>query len=118
MMLPPQSGRRAVRRRNAAVISNISYIYSHLMSTWISDSDIEATEMQPLTERAGDKALWKLQLRQKILGVSEQIQALRTQTAFAKWEGNIRGAWPFEEYNRLIVVEGEMVAALAQVCIC
>ena len=44
----------------------------------------------------------------------ERLQALRAQTATAKWEGNLRGAWPIEEYNELLDKESAMLMALAQ----
>ena len=70
------------------------------------------------TKKSITKAVpkWIDEFRERVLNLSQQVQGLKIQTALAKWEGNIRGAWPFEEYNRMVQVEEEMIAALAQVC--
>lgn len=48
MMLPPTSGRKAVRMRNASTIANLANLYAFLMSTWIAgnvqpDSDSDSS---------------------------------------------------------------------------
>ncbi|KAI0635211.1 hypothetical protein C8Q77DRAFT_1106698 [Trametes polyzona] len=102
MMLPPKSGRKAVRLRNASVLSGLSYLYSHLTSLWLN----------PETEAFGHGTKWPAELREKIIALAEQIQDLRVRTAMSKWEGSVRGAWASEEYNRLLEVESDMLASL------
>ena len=51
----------------------------------------------------------------KIVALAEQIQDLRGRTAMSKWEGNIRGAWAFEDYTRLIELQNEMLGSLVLV---
>ncbi|KAI0826576.1 hypothetical protein BC628DRAFT_1419081 [Trametes gibbosa] len=106
MMFPPKSGRKAVRLRNASTLSGLSYLYSHLTSLWLSAAD------GPLAQ-AGDR--WPEELRVKFIALAEQIQDLRLRTAMSKWEGNIRGVWAADEYNRLLEVEGDMLSSLALV---
>lgn len=43
MMLPPKSGRKAVRLRNASTINKLAQTYTFLMSAWIR-TDFERTE--------------------------------------------------------------------------
>lgn len=105
MMLPPKSGRKAVRLRNASTLSGLSYLYSHLTSLWLSAAD------GPL--QAGDR--WPAELRGKFIALAEQIQDLRLRTAMSKWEGSVRGAWAAEEYNRLLEVESDMLSSLVLV---
>lgn len=50
MMLPPKSGRKVVRLRNAATINKLAQTYTFLMSAWIR-TDIELTEKS--AEREG-----------------------------------------------------------------
>lgn len=56
MMLPPKSGRKVVRLRNAATINKLAQTYTFLMSAWIR-TDFERTEQDrreedPLSEDA------------------------------------------------------------------
>lgn len=106
MMFPPQSGRAAVRRRNASNITAISYFYSSLMSAWISDK-----------EQPGSKSPeWINGFRDRMINVATQLQAVKAQTEIARWEGGIRGAWPYEEYVKMEEIESQMIAGLALVC--
>jgi hypothetical protein len=105
MMLPPTSGRKAVRLRNASVINSISETYSFLISTWIgSQKDTPSTS-----------ATWLQDFRAKLISLSDQVQSVKQMTELAKWEGSVRGKWPVEEYQRLVDVEYEMISGLAQV---
>ncbi|EMD30532.1 hypothetical protein CERSUDRAFT_61076, partial [Gelatoporia subvermispora B] len=113
MMLPPTSGRKAVRLRNASTISSLSYIYSHLMASWISDLRAGSDEKDHIQGHD-----WRVKFRGLICEAGEQLQALRAQTAIARWEGNIRGVWPKEDYERLVNVQAEMVGSLALVSVC
>ncbi|KAI0777718.1 hypothetical protein BD413DRAFT_519071 [Trametes elegans] len=113
MLFPPKSGRKAVRLRNASVISGLSYLYSHLTSLWLSP---EGPFVRPTETKDGitsdPRYRWPAELRAKFIGLSEQIQDLRVRTAMSKWEGNIRGSWPIEDYSRLLEVESDMLHSL------
>lgn len=111
MMFPPTSGRKAVRLRNAAIITEISSLYAYLLSTWITDAEEIVSEKQLVLPK------WTSQFRARLVVLAAQVQGLRTQTAVAKWEGNMRGVWPIDEYNKLVNTESEMLAGLAQVCL-
>ncbi|KAI0946571.1 hypothetical protein AcW1_010001 [Taiwanofungus camphoratus] len=111
MIFPPTSGRKAVRLRNASTVAELSYIYSHLMSAWINDE--EPADDQKEKGDSLTSAEWIPEFRHKLIAVAQQLQALRTQTAVAKWEGSIRGAWPFEEYLNLLNIQSDMVGNLA-----
>ncbi|KAI0070747.1 hypothetical protein K474DRAFT_1631398 [Panus rudis PR-1116 ss-1] len=104
MMFPPKSGRKAVRLRNASNITSLSFLYSTLISAWISDKE------RPRTKDTNE---WIPGFRDRLIDVATQIQALRVQTTVAKWEGSIRGAWPYEDYMRLLNIEMEMLSGLA-----
>ncbi|THH16060.1 hypothetical protein EW146_g4511 [Bondarzewia mesenterica] len=113
MMLPPKSGRKAVRLRNASTIAGLSNIYALLMSTWIERvTDEDDTENDKQSSLARSKLVQPF--RKKIVAVVQKIQRVQQLTASARWEGNIRGAWPLKEYNRLAEVQMTMVASLAQ----
>lgn len=99
MMLPPKSGRKAVRLRNATNITNISHLYSDLVAAWIS-------EQRPAQDFVAS-------YRDKLIGIAAQIQMVKGSTAIAKWEGSIRGSWPHDDYMRLANVQSEMVVSLA-----
>ena len=102
MMLPPKSGRKAVRLRNANTITTLSHVYREITSAWINDHEFSFADKVP-------------QLRDRILGVSTQLQALRGQTMIAKFEGSFRGKWPVEEYSKLVDVQFDMLISLAMV---
>ncbi|KAH9919972.1 uncharacterized protein BXZ73DRAFT_52330 [Epithele typhae] len=109
MMLPPKSGRKAVRIRNANVLSGISYLYSHLTSIWLSADDPLQLSCGKFTPASRG---WPEDLRAKFVVLSEQIQDLRMRTEMSKWEGNIRGAWPYEDYSRMVELQSEMLNSL------
>ncbi|KAI0360638.1 hypothetical protein OH77DRAFT_1418621 [Trametes cingulata] len=115
MMLPPKSGRKAVRLRNASVISNLSYLYSHLTSLWLNAEE-PFERIKGAKERDGYAAerrfTWPAELRAKFVAIAEQIQDLRVRTATSKWEGSIRGAWPSDDYNKLLEAENDMLSGL------
>jgi Aromatic acid exporter family member 2 len=47
--------------------------------------------------------------------VALQLNDLKETARLARWEGNVRGHWPYEEYNKLVDVQQEMVTLLSQV---
>lgn len=133
-LLPPVSGRKAVRLQNAAMVNELSDLYSYLMSIWISEgseeSHIGSEKEEDETPVGGDsgtkggklpfsgpsvvKPKWVLPLKKRMLKLMEQMQTMQMQTAMAKFEGGIRGAWPAEEYQKLLEKESDMLAALGQ----
>lgn len=108
MMLPPTSGRKAVRLRNADVITNISEIYGFLVSTWIGNQTHQK-------KHTSAPPAWIQEFRVKLLALADQITSLKQMTTMATWEGSIRGKWPVEEYESLLQTESQMIGALAQV---
>jgi hypothetical protein len=93
------------------------------MSSWISmSSDLPQSETDDqdgnhdVSTGASQKLKtdWLAEYRTRLLSIASQIQELRGQTQIAKWEGNIRGKWPIEEYEVLVESSWEMLAALAQ----
>ncbi|EEB96892.1 hypothetical protein MPER_03888, partial [Moniliophthora perniciosa FA553] len=99
MMLPPQSGRKAVRRRNAALISALSNLFS----------DVEELDRYPHTSPA---LPWLKEFRQRLLSLGDEVNAIHGLTALAKWDGNVRRKWPSEHYNDLVEIETEMISPL------
>jgi hypothetical protein len=110
MMLPPASSRKAVRFRNASAITNISQLYGFLISTWIGTQTYQKKTLAA-------PATWMDDFRVKLIDLADQIHTARQMTELAKWEGNIRGKWPIEEYRALAEVEIQMLSGLAQVFI-
>jgi hypothetical protein len=108
MMLPPKSARKAVRRGCAKTLTSLSHIYASLMSAWITDSPSSKELKTGLSARASS-------FRNDLAAIALQLQNLKETARGARWEGNVRGHWPYEEYNRLVDVQEEMVAVLAQV---
>jgi hypothetical protein len=47
--------------------------------------------------------------------VTLQLRNLKETASYARWEGNMRGHWPYEEYNKLIDIQQEMISVFAQV---
>jgi len=108
MMLPPKSGRKAVRLRNASILMSLSSLYSDIIAAWISSEGAPPSEKAPHTMKG-----WVPGVRTKIVAIAGQLQALRMQAAIAKWEGSIRGVWPVDEYMKLITTETEIMANLS-----
>lgn len=129
MMVPPKSGRKAVRLQHSSAISELSSLYSYLMSVWITDAPptSDAKTRTEADEALADKegyhlsvaptvnAPWADTFRKKTIALAEQLQAMSMATAMAKFEGNIRGAWPADLYNKLLSHERDLLAALGQV---
>ncbi|KAL5494924.1 hypothetical protein ACEPAI_386 [Sanghuangporus weigelae] len=129
-ILPPVSGRKAVRLQNAVMVDELSSLYSYLMSIWITEDneesrvDSEERELErPVadeetgTEKKGPGAVkpgWAASVKKRMLRLMEQLQTMQMQTAMARFEGNIRGAWPSEEYEKLLEKESDILAALGQ----
>ncbi|KAF7792650.1 hypothetical protein EIP86_003747 [Pleurotus ostreatoroseus] len=112
MMLPPKSGRKAVRLRNAGTIATVAFLYADIISAWIRSEGRVAQEKEK--ERRGRYLLeWVPGFRDRLIALSGQIQAVKVSTMLAKWEGSIRGKWPSDQYAKLADVQGEMVANLA-----
>ena len=126
MMIPPTSARKVVRLKNATIISELSSLYALLTSAWITEEEAEEgnadADAQPKPTTGATTATaapsvdetdlekntsattpsppppkWALEFRRRLIPLAAQLQALRAQTATAKWEGNLRGAWPVEE---------------------
>ncbi|KAI5116968.1 hypothetical protein M0805_002170 [Coniferiporia weirii] len=143
MMIPPTSGRKAVRMRNAAIISELASIYTLLMSAWINEDgihgfpsgnhlaststivdkqDLQARdEEKPPTHEHGPKALsnkhhpdWFVEFRGRVIPLAQRLRDLHAQTMVARWEGSVRGAWPIKEYLALVSSETEALASLSQ----
>jgi hypothetical protein len=108
-MFPPTSSRKAIRLRNAASVVGLSDLYAFLISIWIRSAPQQTHSPQV-------PASWVQDFRKRLLAQAEDINSMRQPTQMAKWEGNIRGAWPADEYVRLVDVQSDMVASLAQVC--
>lgn len=107
-MLPPKSGRKAVRLRAAATIDELGHAYTMLMSAWIVEEE-SRNDVPYLSTN------WVKPFRRRLVAVTAQIHASRQQMMLASWEGNIRGRWPKDEYVKLIEVQEEMIAVLSQV---
>lgn len=88
---------------------SLSSLYTDITAAWISASS------PPSSQKAGSMKEWNPLVREKIINIAAQLQALRAQTAVAQWEGNIRGVWPMEEYVKLANAEGDIMASLALV---
>lgn len=108
-MLPPKSGRKAVRLRAAASIDALGHAYTTLMSAWIMESETGK-------DASFTTSNWVQPFRRRLIAVTTQIQAGKQHMMLAAWEGNIRGRWPKDEYAKLTEVQEEMIAVLSQVC--
>jgi hypothetical protein len=112
MLIPPKSGRRAVRLTHATLIFEISQLYTGLVSRWLAT---EESSSPPLTQEASpstppgtkegaekkprqksdvedqqemeDMPAWGTGFRSEIGEVWSKAQRLRLQTQTAKWEG-------------------------------
>lgn len=115
MMFPPKSGRKAVRLRNASTITSLSCIYSGLLSAWIYDKGPDPDEKPGTSVPLPD---WIPFFREKLTAVWQKLQATKMQTSIARWEGGIRGAWPYDEYVKLADTQLEMISHLALVSDC
>jgi len=78
------------------------------MSTWITDAPSSKELKSSLSARTSS-------LRVQLSTVVLQLRDLKDIARWARWEGNLRGHWPYEEYDRLIDIQQEMVAVFAQV---
>ncbi|KAI0279079.1 hypothetical protein BGY98DRAFT_916273 [Russula aff. rugulosa BPL654] len=107
MMIPPKSGRKAVRLRAAATIDGLGHAYTMLMSAWIVEDG--STKSVPLTSTN-----WLRPFRRRMIAITAQLHANKQQMMLATWEGSIRGRWPKHEYIKLMEVQEEMIAVLSQ----
>ncbi len=109
MMLPAKSARKAVRLGCSNTLTSLSNIYTFLMSAWITN-----TPSSKELRRAGSP-VWANAFRDNLFKVAIQLRDLKEMAGWARWEGNVRGHWPYEEYNRLTDIQQEMISVFAHV---
>ncbi|KAI0041578.1 hypothetical protein FA95DRAFT_677065 [Auriscalpium vulgare] len=115
MLFPPKSGRKHVRLFNAKTLTSLGNIYALLMSTWIAQEETdEKGEVSEKTPLSAQSPAWANSFREKMIKVALQVQHVKEQAALARWEGNFRGNWAAEEYDRIIMLQEQMIAVLAQ----
>lgn len=142
MILPPQSRRRDVRLSNARSLEELSSLYAVLISRWLADleqpnpkpaaadgiEDEADAQAGPTTASDQNVALeadddlasirsfstWTPVFRSRLIKVSAQLKALQGATEDAKWEGSVRGEWPYEKYARLVALQSAMLGNLVQ----
>ena len=101
-------------------------MYTSLLSSWLAVEEEEegsTTGTSSATSLANDVAkdslasysTWAPAFRSRLVKVATRLQLLKQQTAAAKWEGSLRGAWPCADYDRLVVVQSRMINNLVQV---
>jgi hypothetical protein len=108
MLFPAKSARKAVRLGCAKTLTSLSHIYASLMSAWIMDTPLSKESKSGLSPKATS-------FRSELSVVTLQLRSLKETASYARWEGNLRGHWPYEEYNKLIDIQQEMVSVFAQV---
>ncbi|KAI0700344.1 hypothetical protein BC835DRAFT_1328534 [Cytidiella melzeri] len=107
MVLPPKSGRKAVRLRNVSILVSLLSLNSDIVIMWIS------CEGKTNIEKPRSTNDWFADVRVKIVTIATQLQTLKQQTALENWVSSIRGVWPIEEYMKLADQETRMMANLA-----
>ncbi|KAN0131986.1 Protein of unknown function (DUF2422) domain containing protein [Lactarius tabidus] len=107
MMLPPKSGRKAVRLRTAKSIGALGNVYTSLMSAWITEGDAGKDVSFAATD-------WVKAFRGQLIAVTLQVVTEKQEMVTAAWEGNIRGRWPHAEYIKITEIEEDMIGVLSQ----
>ncbi|KAH9050166.1 hypothetical protein EDB84DRAFT_1623276 [Lactarius hengduanensis] len=108
MILPAKSARKAVRLGCSNTLTSQSHIYTFLMSAWITN-----TPSSKELKRDG-LPVWANAFRDNLFKVAIQLRDLKEMAGWARWEGSVRGHWPYEEYDRLIDIQQEMISVFAQ----
>src|SRR5258708_36692954 len=103
MLLPPKSGRKAVRLRASASIDELGHAYTMLMSAWIVEDDSRKDVSFTSTG-------WVKPFRRRLIAVTAQIQAGKKKMMLASLEGRIRGRWRRGGYFKLPEVPDVMGA--------
>jgi hypothetical protein len=109
MLLPPKSARKAVRLGCAKTLNSMSHMYASLMSAWITNTPTSKELQSGQSPRASS-------FRNDLAAVALQLRNLKDMAGLARWEGNVRGLWPYAEYDRLVEAQLEMTSVIAQVC--
>lgn len=107
MILPAKSARKAVRLGCSNTLTSLSHIYTSLMSAWITETP-SSKEL-----RRDGPPVWVNSFRANLFEVAIQLRNLKEMAGLARWEGNVRGHWPYGEYNRLTDVQQEMLSVFA-----
>ncbi|CAE6413891.1 unnamed protein product [Rhizoctonia solani] len=115
MLLSPQSGRKALRLGAASTVSQISQLYGLLVSSWLTvEEETQEGEANEKEATAFPYEKWLPSFRAKLMSVSGALTAQQMQMTTIKWERNIRGSWPVENYEKLLEIQGGMVSDLIQ----
>ncbi|KAI0300497.1 hypothetical protein B0F90DRAFT_1723438 [Multifurca ochricompacta] len=107
MLFPAKSARKAVRLGCAMTMTSLSHVYASVMSAWISGNP-SSKELKSGKSTLADS------LRQSLSAVALQLRDLKDTAGLARWEGSVRGHWPYDDYMRLAGIQEEMVAVFAQ----
>jgi len=107
MLLPPKSARKAVRLGCAKTLNSMSHMYASLMSAWIMNTPTFKELQSGQSPRASS-------FRNDLAAVALQLRNLKDMAGLARWEGNVRGYWPYAEYDRLVDAQLEMTSVIAQ----
>jgi len=107
MLFPAVSARKAVRLGCAKTLTSLSNIHASLMAAWITD-------IPTSKELKSGPSAWASSFRNELSVVALQLRDLKGTAESARWEGSVRGHWPYGEYSRLIDIQQEMIASLAQ----
>ena len=140
MLIPPVSGRKAVRLRNADLITELLSLYSLLISAWISHDEANPGRLRFTLDNDTTKISFpprRIRLHPQIRDLQRKcnntttelheplrwmlrvpsactstnlLRALQSSDSFI-----ISTAWPIEEYFHLIDCESDMLVGLAQV---
>ncbi|KAL5521007.1 hypothetical protein ACEPAG_8929 [Sanghuangporus baumii] len=96
--------------------ASTSTIFLTLTQTHTDDEEkvTKLSRYPPVRSRAQYVPQWFAQFRKRVIPLANQLRGLHVATDSAQWEGSIRGAWPVQEYQKLMSIQGEILAALTQ----
>ncbi|KAI0297584.1 hypothetical protein B0F90DRAFT_1819180 [Multifurca ochricompacta] len=117
MMLPPMSGRQAVRLRAATSINALSHVYTSLISAWITEGnegkDVPEAAMMLASWEGGIRGRWPQEEYSKLTEVQEEMIGVLAQLGGALWKLDTK--WRLSLLGHTKVVDPNFIADIVSV---
>ncbi|TFK67683.1 hypothetical protein BDN72DRAFT_87052 [Pluteus cervinus] len=115
MMFPRwNSSRRLVRRSLVASIEETSYLLASEVEAFLSE-EARTRAGEGKRDEDGGNAAKERRMRkigQRVTDLSVRLQELRPALATARFEPQVQGLWPHEQYERLYTIQSRLLGAV------
>ncbi|KAJ7730484.1 hypothetical protein DFH07DRAFT_993871 [Mycena maculata] len=125
MMFPrPTSSRTLVRRTLAATLQELGNIFGHEVEAFLAEEarargghyeneNIDWVDNPTIEGDVSPKERRIRKMAQRVVGVLDRLQGVAPSLKTARWEPQVQGLWPHEQYELLHIKETRLITSLA-----